>query len=74
MDTQNHARLGDRKDVCTILKCGPTHLWKLTKAGKLTPIRLGRRMTRFDLAEAHALADELIAEAREQAATRREAA
>lgn len=68
METQANTlelpRLGDRRDACAILKCGPTHLWKLTQAGKLTPVRLGRRMTRYDLAEVHALAASLIADAR----------
>ena len=73
MDTLEHARLGDRHDVCAILKCKTTHLWKLTKDGKLTPIHLGRRMTRYDLAEVHRLADSLIAHARAEAAAKREA-
>ncbi len=71
MNTLVNARLGDRHDVCAILKCKTTHLWELTKAGKLTPIRLGRRMTRYDLAEVHRLADSLIANARAEAAAKR---
>lgn len=63
-NTHELPRLGDRRDACAILKCGPTHLWQLVKDGKLTPIRLGRRMTRYDLAEVHALAAALIADAR----------
>ena len=72
MNDQASARLGDKRDVCAILKCGPTHIWNLTKAGALTPIRLGRRMTRYDLAEAHALADRLIAAAKAESAARRQ--
>lgn len=64
-------RLGDTKDVCQILGCGPTHLWKLAKEGLITPVRISSRMTRYDLAEVNALADGLIADAKAKAAARR---
>ena len=58
------ARFGRKADACRILACGPTYLSELRRKGKLTPIRLGRRMTVYDLREVHALADQIIAEAR----------
>jgi predicted DNA-binding transcriptional regulator AlpA len=61
-------RLIRKAETCRILACGPTHVYKLTCTGELTPIRLGRRMTVFDLAEVHALADKYIAQAREKVA------
>jgi predicted DNA-binding transcriptional regulator AlpA len=70
-NSEHTPRLGDARAVCAILGCGPTHVWELGQAGKITPIRLGRRMTRYDLAEVHALADELIAAAKQKAAARR---
>lgn len=41
--------------VCEFLDCGPTFVHKLVHAGKLTPIRLSRRLTVYDLAEAEKL-------------------
>ena len=66
-------RLGDKRDACAILKCGETHLWKLQRDGVITPIRISRKMVRYDLAEISALADRLIADAKAEAAAKREA-
>ena len=61
-------RFGRKTDVCRILACGPTHVYRLIQDGKLRPIRQSRRMTLFDMAEVHALADRMIAKARKDAA------
>jgi hypothetical protein len=64
MNTTESPRLGRKSVVCRILDCGPTYVFNLCKQGELTPIRLSRRMTVYDLAEVHALADKRIAAAR----------
>lgn len=61
-------RLIDKHAVCEVLGCGPTYVWLLVQRGRLTPIRLGHRMTRYDAAEVQALADELIEGAKAQRA------
>lgn len=53
-------RLIDKRKVCEILDCGPTYVWMLVQRNKLTPVRLGHRMTRYDAQQVQALADELI--------------
>ncbi|MEO6922781.1 MAG: helix-turn-helix domain-containing protein [Bryocella sp.] len=54
--------------VCKFLGCGPTHLNKLCRSGELTPIRIGKRMTRYHKSELRELADRLLREARDRAA------
>jgi hypothetical protein len=67
----DYTRLGDKHDACAILKCGETHLWKLQREGVITPVRITRKMVRYDLREISALADRLIADAKQKAAARR---
>jgi predicted DNA-binding transcriptional regulator AlpA len=59
-------RLIDKREVGKILGCGPTYIWMLVQRARLHPVRLGKRMTRFDKREVDALADALIEEARER--------
>ena len=66
----NQKRLCDTRAACEILGCGPTHLWKLSNDGQLTPIRISARMTRYDILELNDLADRLIADAKTQNAAR----
>ncbi len=68
MDTTDATRFARKSTVCRILGCGPTYIYNLARQGDLTPIRLSRRMTVYDLAEVHALADKRIADARKAAA------
>lgn len=62
MNDSEHTRrrLIDKQKVCEILDCGPTYVWMLVQRGKLTAVRLGHRMTRYDAEQVQALADELI--------------
>jgi len=64
MNTSDNPRLGRKSKVCDILGCGSTYVHNLVQRGELTPIRLSSRMTVYDLAEVHALADKRIAAAR----------
>lgn len=68
MTTTDCTRFGRKSTVCRILGCGPTYVFTLCQRGELTPIRLSRRMTVYDLAEVNALADKRIADARKAAA------
>ena len=68
MNTTDATRFARKSTVCRILGCGSTYVFNLCQQGELTPIRLSRRMTVYDLAEVQALADKRIAEARKAVA------
>jgi predicted DNA-binding transcriptional regulator AlpA len=67
VNTTDAPRFARKSAVCRILGCGSTYIYYLVQQGELTPIRLSRRMTVYDLAEVNALADKRIAAARKAA-------
>ena len=52
-----YVRLFTIRETKAYLRIGTTTLYKLCKEGKLTPIKFGRRCTRFQLSEILALID-----------------
>lgn len=52
-----YVRLFTIRETKAHLRIGTTTLYKLCKEGKLTPIKFGRRCTRFQLSEILALID-----------------
>lgn len=50
------------REAKAYLRIGTTTLYKLCKEGKLTPIKFGRRCTRFRLSDVKALIDAATAE------------
>lgn len=52
-----YVRLFTTRETKAYLRIGTTTLYKLCKEGKLTPIKFGRRCTRFQLSEILTLID-----------------